>query len=34
MAQSFKSIVVEVGGYKNVAFLENDARIMLIKQGD
>ncbi|XP_024033677.1 protein FAR1-RELATED SEQUENCE 5-like [Citrus clementina] len=26
MAQSFKSIVVEAGGYENVAFLEKDAR--------
>ncbi|XP_015387886.1 protein FAR-RED IMPAIRED RESPONSE 1-like [Citrus sinensis] len=26
MAQSFKSIVVEVGGYENVSFLEKDAR--------
>ena len=26
MAQSFKSIVVEAGGYENVPFLEKDAR--------
>ncbi|XP_024042764.1 protein FAR1-RELATED SEQUENCE 5-like [Citrus clementina] len=26
MAQSFKSIVVEVGGFENVSFLERDAR--------
>ena len=26
MAQSFKFIVVEVGGYENVSFLEKDAR--------
>ena len=26
MVQSFKSIVIEVGGYENVAFLEKDAR--------
>ena len=26
MAQSFKSIVVEAGGFENVSFLERDAR--------
>ena len=32
MAQSFKFIVVEAGGYENVAFLEKNARNYVDKE--